>query len=215
MSASQNPFVVVRVTERNVAQILGLVLLFFACGLSAAFAQTNPCGCEFSSNSYHAYGANGACGIFMYNNARTCEVSFVGTGPNPEVLESMLGEDALALQFSIAPDIFEQYLRYVRDGELGRFLDSDFIQSSLVVLERGALFRESSAEAGLPLSSIDKQFVEFSSEYSERIAETFRGKAEPFSVARGEDVTFFVGKGYVDLNFQQSAKIRVLYFLNR
>lgn len=79
------------------------------------------------------------------------------------------------------------------------------------MLERATLFRESAMRAKLPLETIDKLFLEFSKKYSERIAKTFAGSAEPFTVEEGED-TFAVGEGYVELNFHKLATVRTVYF---
>lgn len=212
MSASQNLYLHDRTAANNVALPLALGLLLAACSVGVAVAQTKTCECEFSTKDYAAYGTNGACGIFMYNRARTCEVSFAGTGANAKLLRAMLGDGALESQFSIAPQIFAQYIAYAKGGDKGRFLDTSFIESSMVVLARAALFRESSTRADLPLKNIDTMFVQFSKKYSERIAATFRGTDRPFTVEWEKGVIFSVGQGYVELNFQQIAKVRVLYF---
>jgi len=189
-----------------------LVLLLATCSVGIAVAQTKNCECKFDTKDYEAYGTNGACGIFMYNKAHTCEISFSGTGANAKVLKETLGEPGYKNQLTVAPQIFEQYLSYERSGEKGRFLDASFIETSLVVLARAALFRESSASTTLPLKDIDTMFVGFSKKYSKQVAATFARNSEPFKVEWEKEVTFSVGQGYVDLNFHTTASVRVIYF---
>jgi hypothetical protein len=174
-------------------------------------ARTKNCQCEFDTKDYEAYGTNGACGIAMSNKSRTCEISFAGTGGSAQLMRSILGEGAAQNQLAMAPTIFAQYVEYAKTGEKGIFRDPKFIESSLVVLERSAVFRESAMRAKLPLETIDKLFVEFSKKYSERIAQTFAGADEPFTVPEGEDI-FSVGEGYVELNFHKLAAVRTVYF---
>ena len=188
------------------ALILFLVVLSF----SVAIAQTKNCECKFDTKDYEAYGTHGACGIFMYNKAHSCEISFSGTGANANVLKGLLGDKALENQFAIAPQIFRQYVAYEREGQKGLFLDASFIENSLVVLARAALFRESTTK--LPLKDIDTMVVDFSKKYSKQIAATFAGTAEPFEVKWEKESMFSVGRGYVELNFQQIAIVRVVYF---
>jgi hypothetical protein len=133
-------------------------------------------------------------------------------GVNAKVLKEQLGDQALQNQFAVASQIFNQYVAYDRGGDKGSFLKANFIEASLVVLERAALFRESSVSTRLPLKDIDKMFVDFSKNYSEKIAATFMGNAAPFKVKEKEG-TFSVGQGYVELDFQkQLATVRVVYF---
>ena len=219
MNASQNRPGNNRTAANKVARTLALSLLLAACIVSGAVAQTKICECEFSNNEYEAYGTGGACGIFMYNKDKTCEVSFAGAGANTEIIRKELGKSALQNQFKIVPDIFKQYLTYIEKGEKGLFLDPAFIEISMVVIARAALFRKSSVNANLPLKKIDALFGEFSKNNSKQIAATFQGKAKPFQVEPGKvknepvkGVVFSVGKGYVELNFQQEAKVLVLYF---
>lgn len=77
------------------AMVAGL-LFFIPISLFSgnAFAQRKACECEFSSKECQAYGTGGACGIFMYNKGRTCEVSFAGTGANEKIFKMVIGEDA-------------------------------------------------------------------------------------------------------------------------
>jgi hypothetical protein len=177
----------------------------------AKAARTKNCQCEFDTKDYEAYGTNGACGIAMSNKSRTCEIAFSGTGGNTQVLRSILGEPETQNQLAIAPMIFAQYVDYTRTGDKGLFVYYRFIERSLVVLERAALFRESAVRAKLPLEVIDRLFVDFSKKYSERVAKTFAGAADPFTVEQGED-TFSVGEGYVELNFHNIATVRTVYF---
>jgi hypothetical protein len=180
-------------------------------GVQMKGARTKNCQCEFDTKDYEAFGTNGACGIAMSNKSRTCEIAFSGTGANAQLVKDILGEGAAQNQLDMAPIIFAQYVDYVRSGEKGVFRDPRFIERSLVVLERAALFRESAVRAKLPLETIDKLFVEFSKKYSERIAKTFAGVSEPFTVEEGED-TFSIGEGYVELNFHKIATVRTVYF---
>jgi hypothetical protein len=177
-----------------------------------ALAQTKTCECEFSSKDYQAYGTGGACGIFMYNKGHTCEISFAGTGANEQILKSVLGENAWKTNVRLAPQLFQQYLAYITRGDKGLFLNSEFINDSLIVLVRGAIFRESALKADLPLSKIDTTFVGFSKDYSGKIAATFQGKEKPFKVDRDEGMSFSVGEGYVEMNYRDVAIVRAVYF---
>jgi hypothetical protein len=211
-SAPQGPSANKHAAANNFAVRLALVLLLAALSASVGVAQTKTknCECEFDTKDYEAYGTNGACGIFMSNKARTCEISIAGAGANLKLLKDALGESAINNQNRVASQIFEQYLAYEVGGTKGRFVDANFIETSLVVLERGALFRESSKK--LPLKDIDTMFVEFSKKYSKQIAGTFGGAAEPFEVKWEKESVFSIGQGYVELNFQKIAKVRVVYF---
>jgi hypothetical protein len=40
----------------------------------------------------------------------------------------------------------------------------------------------------------------------------FAGTGAPFTTEMDKDVTFAVGRGYVELNFHNIAKVRVVYF---
>lgn len=193
--------------------ILVLALILFIGEIAAA--QTKTCECEFSSKDYQAYGTDGACGVFMYNQSRTCEISFAGTGANKEVLTSILGENAWETTLKFAPLLFNQYLVYAQEGDKGLYLNNTFLGESIVVLVRGAIFRESSLEADLPLKEIDTAFMEFSAENQNQIAETFQGKDKPFKVEWDKGVSFSVGEGYVEMNFQDRATIRAVYFSTR
>lgn len=193
-----------------VGGILIIMSILFTRGI--ALAQMKTCECEFSSKDYQAYGTNGACGIFMYNKGRTCEISFAGTGANEQLLKNMLGGNAWETNVKLAPQLFHQYLAYTRKGDKGLYLDSGFIENSLVVLVRGAIFRESSLKADLPLIKIDTTFIQFSKKYSEKIAETFQGKEKPFKVDWGDGMSFSVGEGYVEMNYRDVATIRAVYF---
>jgi hypothetical protein len=173
--------------------------------------RTKNCQCQFDTNDYEAFGTNGACGIAMSNKSHTCEISFSGTGGSPKVLKDILGDAAARNQLDMAPRIFERYVEYARTGDKKSLLDPRFIQDSLVVLERAALFRDSAVRAKLPVQAIDNLFLEFSRKESDRIAKAFAGSTEPFTVPQGDD-TFSVGQGYVELNFHDIAKVRVVYF---
>jgi hypothetical protein len=216
MNASQGSSTNKYGSVNKLAIRLALVLLFAACNAGVGLGQTKTrnCTCEFDTKDYEAYGTNGACGIFMYNKARTCEVSFAGAGANAKVLRDILGDAALTNQFNVAPKIFEQYLAYEREGKVPH-LDANFIETSLVVLERAALFRDSSASKDLPLKDIDTMFVEFSKKYNKQIATTFESGV-PFEVKLDEERIFSVGRGYVELNFshlqQKVWTVRVVYF---
>lgn len=217
ISVPQGPSANDHVLKNNLAVRLVIVLLLAASTVSVAVAQTKICNCEFDTETYKAYGTKAACGIAMSNKARTCEISFTGAGANVELLRATLGDAAVENQFNVAPRIFEQYLAYERGGDKGSFLDARFIETSLVVLERAALFRESNKK--LPLKDIDTMFVEFSKKHSKQIAATFGGTAKPFDVNWEKESVFSVGQGYVELSFQNVpgekfpiATLRVVYF---
>jgi hypothetical protein len=180
---------------------------------STALAQTKSCECEFDTKDYDAYGTNGACGVFMYNRARSCEISFSGVGANAKLLRDILGDQALANQYAEAPGILERYIAYEKEGRQKLTLQPDFIRSSLVVLARAALFRESAAK--LPLKEIDADIVDFANKYSKQISATFSETAEPFEIKWGKDSVFSVGRGYVELNFERLALVRVVYFSSK
>ena len=180
---------------------------------STALAQTKSCECEFDTKDYDAYGTNGACGIFMYNRARTCEISFSGVGANAKMLRDILGEQALANQYAEAPEILERYIASEKEGRQKLNLQPDFIRSSLIVLARAALFRESAAK--LPLKEIDADIVDFANKYSKQISLTFSETAAPFETKWGKNSVFSVGCGYVELNFEQLALVRVVYFSSK
>jgi hypothetical protein len=173
--------------------------------------RTKNCQCQFDTNNYEAFGTNAACGIAMSNKSHTCEISFSGTGASPKVLKDILGDAAARNQLDMASRIFERYVEYARTGDKKSLLDPRFIQDSLVVLERAALFRESAVRAKLPLQAIDNLFLEFSRKQSEQIAKAFAGNTPPFTVPQGDD-TFFVGEGYVELDFHKITTVRVVYF---
>lgn len=199
------------------------LLLALGFVLSAAVAQTGPpkkeCECDFDTKDYDAYGTHGACGIFMHKKRHSCEVSFSGTGANAKVLKDVLGEDASQSQLAIAPEILERYLAYERDGDTKGLSDARFIQRSLVVLERGALFRESSVQAKIPLKELDAMFVQLAQKNSERIAATFAGKEKAFDIEQPNDLFFSVGQGYVELRRKTTEGpvtiLRVVYFSDR
>lgn len=193
-----------------VGGILIVMPILFTEGIS--LAQRKTCECEFSSKDYQAYGTGGACGIFMYNKGHACEISFAGTGANEQILKKVLGENAWETNIKLAPQLFQQYLAYTLRGDKDLFLNSGFIRDSLIVLVRGAIFRESAFKADLPLRKIDATFVGFSKEYSGRIAATFQGKEKPFKVDRDEGMTFYVGEGYVEMNYRDVAIVRAVYF---
>ncbi|MFH1934121.1 MAG: hypothetical protein ABIN18_21425 [Pseudomonadota bacterium] len=193
-----------------VCSILITMPILFTDGI--ALAQMKTCECEFSSKDYQAYGTNGACGIFMYNKGRTCEISFAGTGANKQMLKRMLGENAWETNVKLVSQLFQQYLAYTSRGDKSLYLDSGFIRDSLVVLVRGAIFRESALKAGLPLSKIDTTFVGFSKKYSGKIAATFRMEEKPFKIDWGEGMIFSVGEGYVEMNYRDVAIVRAVYF---
>lgn len=208
-SALQCPSANEHTAANNLAVRFALVLLFATSSVSVAVAQTKTCECKFDTKEYDAYGTKGACGIYMYNNAHTCEISFSGAGANANLLKDLLGENALKNQFAVAPEVFEQYVAYERNGTKGRFLEPSFIETSLIVLARGALFRES-VNKQLSLKDIDRMLVDFSKTNSVKIAQTFAGKAAPFDV-KGEQGVFSVGQGYVELKLKLGT-VRVVYF---
>jgi len=175
-------------------------------------AQGKKCECEFSSKDYHAYGTGGTCGIFMYNKGHTCEISFAGTGANKKILKRVLGNNAWEANVNMTPQLFQQHMDYTKSGDKGLFLDSSFISDSLIVLVRGAIFRESVFKADLPLMKIDSNFLRFSTQYSRKVAATFQGKEKPFAVAWDEGMVFFVGEGYVEMNYRDLAIVRAVYF---
>jgi hypothetical protein len=213
ISASQRPNANEHSAAISMALKFTLFMLLAACSVSVAVAQvTKNCQCTFDTKDYDAYGTNGACGIFMYNKSHTCEISFSGVGASAKVLRKLLGDDAFKNQFTVAPQIFERYVTYERQGDVGGFLEPSFIKTSLVVLARAALFRESSESTQLPLKDIDGMFVDFSKKYSKAIAATFKGTDRPFTVDVEKKVVFSVGRGYVELNFHESATVRVVYF---
>jgi len=213
-NAQPGIFVIARRIMKNSTGRLVWVLCLTACSVSVVSAQTKNCECKFDTQEYVAYGTNGACGCFMYNKNRTCEISFAGGGANGKLLSQTLGDEALKSQFEIAPIIFKQYLTFERTGDKSQLLDPTFIERSLVVLERGAIFRESSASSNLSLKDIDKLFVDFSKTEKRQISDTFAGRSKPFSVVPEADkkAVFSVGLGYVELNFHDDAKVRVVYF---
>jgi hypothetical protein len=177
-----------------------------------AGAQTAPCTCTFDTKDYEAYGTGGACGIYMYKKSHACEVSFSGTGANATVLRKELGEQAAKEQLEFAPKIFEWYVSYERQGEKKEVdLPPDFIERSLVVLVRASLFRQSSEDSGVPLAKIDGYVTRLAKEYKEKIAATFAGKDKPFDGPWGDGGKFFVGRGFVEMEFGAGV-IRAVYF---
>jgi hypothetical protein len=194
--------------------ILPAAILLLVSGMpGVAEAQTASCNCTFDTPKYEAYGTGGACGIYMYKKSHSCEVSFSGTGANATVLRKELNEQAVREQLEFAPKIFEWYVSYERQGEKKQVVDlpPDFIERSLVVLVRGSLFRQSSEESGISLAKIDGYVARFAKEYKERIAATFSGKDKPFDGPWGEGGKFFVGRGYVEMDFG-AGLIRAVYF---
>jgi hypothetical protein len=200
-----------RTTVNLFARRLGPFLFFVVLSFNTFVAQTKNCDCQFDTPSYEAYGTHGACGIFMHKKQHSCEIAFSGTGANANALRRILGDQALANQFEIAPQIFMQYVAYEKEGQKGLFLDPNFIEKSLPVLERAALFRQSTEK--LPRKDIDILIGNFAKDYSKKIAATFAGKAGPFDANGDHGSVFSVGPGYVELNFQQgTAILRVVYF---
>ena len=108
-SAPQGPSANKHVAANNFAVRLALVLLLAALSASVGVAQTKTknCECESDTKDYDAYGTNGACGIFMSNKARTCEISIAGAGANLKLLKAGLGESAINNQNRVASQIFE------------------------------------------------------------------------------------------------------------
>jgi len=202
-------------------RLLSVLLALSIAGVAAA--QNKTCECNFLSKDYEAYGTNGACGIFMYNKGRTCEISFAGAGASEEVMKTTFGEKlgkrAWSDNLNMGSAIFSQYLSYAKQGEKGLNLNTGFIEKSMIVLVRGALFRESPEKAGLPLKEIDTMFRKFLEQYKEQVAKTFRGNEGPFTfTVQGKNkqeknkIVFSIGKGYVELNFKNIATVRAVYF---
>ena len=124
----------------------------------------------------------------------------------------VVGKNAWETNFKLAPQLFQQSLAYTIGGNKGLFVNSGFISDSLIILVRGAIFRESALKANLPLSKIDTAFVQFSKKYSGRIAGTFQRKEKPFKVEWNDGMRFSVGEGYVEMNYRDIAIVRVVYF---
>jgi len=192
-----------------------LILLFMVILSSVSLsthAQNRMCTCRFDKPAYQAYGTNGACGTFVYDQGHTCEVAFAGVGANPRVLQQNLGNDAVRNQYSMAPKIFEQYLAYEQGANIN--FDAQFIQNGMVVLERAALFRESASRLPFNPKDVDAMVASFAKENSEHIAQVFGGHAPPFDMPiRGSQFT--VGRGYIVLEYQKVATVRMVFFTAR
>lgn len=209
---SQGPRAKEHTSKKNSFILLATILICALAVSGLAEAQTRSCNCTFDTREYEAYGTGGACGIFMYNKSHACEVSFSGVGANTSVLREHLGEQAVREQLALAPQIFDWYVSYDKQGDKKELnLQPDFIERSLVVLVRASLFRQSNVDAKVPLKEIDGNVVKFAKEYSKRIAATFAGKAPAFDGPWGDNGKFIVGRGYVEMYFQ-SGVIRAVYF---
>lgn len=195
---------------RLFARILaGLLPLLFALG--SAQAEVKNCECAFKDRDLKAYGTNGACGVFMYDKARACEVSFAGTGANPELLNRMLGSGAQA-QLDVAPDIFSRYLEFVRSGNIESLSDHEFIERSLPVLARASLFRSAAQQAEVPIKRLDGLVLELVRKYSKDMEVVFLGKKEPFNVEWDPETHVEIGRGYVQINYKDDVRLRIVYF---
>lgn len=202
-----------RYTPRKVLFVVpAAILLAVSVMPRVVGAQTASCTCTFDTKDYEAYGTGGACGIYMYKKSHVCEVSFSGTGANASILKKELGEQAVKEQLEVAPRIFEWYVSYERQGGKKQVdLPPDFIESSLIVLVRASLFRQSSEDSGVPLAKIDGYVTRFAKEYKEKISATFAGRDKPFDGPWGEGGKFFVGQGSVEMN-SGAGVIRAVYF---
>jgi hypothetical protein len=200
-----------RYNSSKVLLVLPAAILL-AVSVMPSVAQTASCTCTFDTKDYEAYGTGGACGIFMYKKSHACEVSFSGTGANATILRKELGEKAVYEQLEFAPRLFGWYISYERQGGMKQIdLPPDFIERSLIVLVRASLFRQSSEESGVPLAKIDGYVTRFAKEYKGKIAATFAGRDKNFDGRWGEGGKFFVGQGFVEMDFGAGV-IRAVYF---
>ncbi|MHC8287280.1 hypothetical protein ACYZUD_10745 [Pseudomonas sp. XS1P51] len=188
------------------------VLLPMLLAVSSAQAEVKNCECEFNSRDYQAYGTRGACGVFMYDKASICEISFAGTGANPEVLDSMLGTGTQQAQLDVSPDIFSRYLEFVRTGDTKRLSEREFIERSLPVLARASLFRAAPQIAEAPIKQLDALVQDLARKYSGELEAVFLGEKEPRTLKWDSESDVEIGRGYVQINYKKDVRLRVLYF---
>lgn len=188
-------------------------LLLVISSASGAQPDVKTCECEFSSRDYQAYGTRGACGVFMYAKASVCEISFAGTGANPDVLtNSKLGPHTLQAQLDVAPEIFNRYLEFVRTGDITPLSDHGFIARSLPVMARASLFREAPQTVEAPIRQLDALIQDVAEKYSGELEGIFLGKAAPHTVKWDADSDVELGRGYVQINYRKDIQLRVVYF---
>lgn len=181
--------------------------------LSSAQAEVKNCECAFSNRDYQGYGTSGACGVFMYAKASACEISFSGTGANPDVLTNpRLGTHTLQAQSDVAPDIFNRYLEFVKTGNITPLSEHEFIERSLPVMARASLFRAAPQIAEAPIKRLDALIQDVAHKYSNELEAVFLGKKDPYTSKWDSETSVEIGRGYVQINYKDDAQLRVVYF---
>lgn len=201
---------------RTISQLHRLMLATVCAGTMVMSSQAvgEDCECDFSPPSVRAYGTNGSCGVFMYEQKTVCEVSFAGAGASPKIAADY-GMVALAEESEeISIALVQQHFAYRRAGELGIYLDSVFISQSLPTMVGSVVFRESARSADAAIVEFYQTAVAFSEEKAERIVEIFEGEAEPERDHWRDDITYEIGRGYIKLAKERGVggQVQVVYF---
>jgi len=180
---------------RNCRVALSLAILTTA-------SNAKDCECEFSTQKFHAYGTNGACGVFMYEKKSVCEISFVAAGASSKIANQIAGSNAVSETGALTRQLLDQFFTHQRSGKRGRFLDPKFITRTLPAKVGSVVFRQSVFAADVPVKGIYSDIVELSGKMSSNIADVFAQKAKPTKGRWSDQMTYEIGVGYVEVTMQ-------------
>jgi len=120
-------------------------------GIAVAQEKSDGCRCKFNAtDGYEADATKGHAG-FSCTTSRKAAKSLYRRGCERRAAKGHPWRTAFENQYIMAPEILVRYIGYEQKGDKTRLLDPTFIESSLVVLERGAIFRKRARRPGFPL----------------------------------------------------------------
>ncbi|GAB3626407.1 hypothetical protein PTE30175_00257 [Pandoraea terrae] len=165
------------------------------------------CYCEFPSGTETmAYGTRAACTIVMSEANKTCNIAFAATGADPGIATMMAptrGEDYATEAYSISIE----YLTYIRDRNIDKLTNPEYIKKTLPALMRaGYLRRNMPAE----LKELDASVLEFAQTQSKQIGAVFQGKMPEYKGER-KKLEYHVSRTAVQLIFDRKIKITTIF----
>jgi hypothetical protein len=186
-------------------------MVFASSIVYAASPPSAQCFCEFKSPDFNAYGTNAACGVYMFRDRQSCEISFAGLGANAKVAQSVIGDAAWQVSVKGSRELLSEYAKTMdKDGAEALPIDKAFIDRTLVVIAHGVLFRNAVARADVPMKAISQTISNFVAKYGDAVAQVFQKKRPPFEVEYNIG-RISVGVGYVQLALKNGDQLRIVY----
>jgi hypothetical protein len=175
------------------------------------------CSCQFAQSSgYSAVGTRAVCSTMTHKNPKgvgeSCEIAF-GAVANQEPLVSRLKLPLDPKKYSATAFVLTQAnLTAVQDRNPGPITSAAFIREAIPVYMRAVYLRP---EAGIDegtLADLDRNVLDVSAEFAEKIAEVFQGRQGLFETTWRERHRLTVEQGAVRFVYAGEINLVAVFF---